>query len=244
MIPQLDFTALKHELSEMIEIGLHTALPIRDGNWVHPPAAYEKYGTQSALHRGYYCPSPIYDVVIGNCKRGRVLNDAKHPRAWFQYSFDKAGDLIAVTHPVGTALPIREFLFWEGPQVLGLTLDERQELRFVSMETYENGVLKDYKTALFAPIQDLSLWNFRRESYEYDSIGLKSANVVKLDFNGSSCELPILRSIDGYQILASYQAKHQFTRKDGYLSAYTTWSSWNGEPEKESHWKVYIRRKA
>lgn len=244
MIPQLDFTVLKHELSEMAEIGLHTAQPLRDGNWAHLPAAYEKYGTQSALHRGYYCPSPIYDVVIGNCKRGRILNSPKHPRAWFQYSFDEAGDLIAVTHPVDAALPIREYLFREGPQVIGVTLDEHHALRFVSMETYENGMLRDYKTALFAPTQGLSLWNFRRESYEYDSAGLKSADVVQLDFNGSSCERPILRSADGCQILASYQAKHQFARKGGYLSAYTTWASWNGEPETESHWKVTIRRKA
>lgn len=228
----------------MRTIGVETTKVICAGAFDYHPASYERFGTQSPLHRGYYCPSPIYDVVIGNCKRGRILNSPTRSGAWFQYSFDEAGNLIYVKHPIGTRTPIIEYLFQNGDEVIGVTVDEYQKLHFVSIETYENGVLKDYKTALFAPMQGPPLWNFRCESYGYDNIGLRNANVVQLDFSCHSRGMVSTQSVDVYNATALYQANYQFERKDGYLSAYTTWSSWNGEPEKESHWPVTIRRKA
>ena len=29
------------------------------------------------IHRGYYCPSPVYDIIVGGASRGRLLKDMK-----------------------------------------------------------------------------------------------------------------------------------------------------------------------
>ena len=41
------------------------------------------------LHRGYYCPSPVKDIVMGNCNRGKMI---KHPikfeqKMMYEYGF-------------------------------------------------------------------------------------------------------------------------------------------------------------
>ncbi len=49
----------------------------------------------SEIHRGFYCPSPVQDVVIGNCKRGRLLkNKNKLSSYGFEYGFDEKDRLI------------------------------------------------------------------------------------------------------------------------------------------------------
>jgi hypothetical protein len=47
------------------------------------------------LHRGYYCPSPIDDIIIGNAPRGKILKrvtSRSKPR--YEYDFDEEGKLI------------------------------------------------------------------------------------------------------------------------------------------------------
>ncbi len=45
------------------------------------------------LHRGYFCPNPVMDIVHGNVNRGRLVrNSIKEPD--FTYYFDDAGNLL------------------------------------------------------------------------------------------------------------------------------------------------------
>lgn len=49
----------------------------------------------SEIHRGFYCPSPVQDVVIGNCKWGRLLkNKGNFSSNGFEYGFDEKDRLI------------------------------------------------------------------------------------------------------------------------------------------------------
>ena len=45
------------------------------------------------LHRGFYCPSPVLDIVIGGCKRGKLI---KKPRKTpdFEYWFNADNKII------------------------------------------------------------------------------------------------------------------------------------------------------
>lgn len=46
------------------------------------------------LHRGYYCPSPITDIVLGNASRGRILKRiTSRSKPSYEYGFDKLGQL-------------------------------------------------------------------------------------------------------------------------------------------------------
>ncbi|MCI7804092.1 MAG: hypothetical protein MR503_03325 [Oscillospiraceae bacterium] len=50
------------------------------------------------LHRGFYCPSPVLDIVIGGCKRGKLI---KKPRKTpdFEYWFNADNKMILAKRP-------------------------------------------------------------------------------------------------------------------------------------------------
>lgn len=50
------------------------------------------------LHRGFYCPSPVLDIVIGDCKRGKLI---KNPRKTpdFEYWFDADNKVTLAKRP-------------------------------------------------------------------------------------------------------------------------------------------------
>lgn len=46
------------------------------------------------IHRGYYCPSPIKDRVIGGCKRGRLISKLpSKPDTVYEYFFNASGEM-------------------------------------------------------------------------------------------------------------------------------------------------------
>ena len=50
------------------------------------------------LHRGFYCPSPVFDIVVGGCKRGKLINRPKKAPD-HEYWFDKDGNMILAKTP-------------------------------------------------------------------------------------------------------------------------------------------------
>ena len=47
------------------------------------------------LTRGYLCSSPIYDIVTGNCSRGKIIKRiSKLKKITYEYGFDKNNNLI------------------------------------------------------------------------------------------------------------------------------------------------------
>lgn len=56
---------------------------------------YSKGG--EVMHRGYYCPSPIFEYIYGNVKRGRLLKrKPDFGKFSYEYGFNKDGRLIRV----------------------------------------------------------------------------------------------------------------------------------------------------
>lgn len=71
------------------------------------------------LHRGYFCPSPVFDIVIGGANRGRLLKTQKTTEtADFSYFFKKDKlvrvDSYAVFEGKGRTLYSREFILRDG----------------------------------------------------------------------------------------------------------------------------------
>lgn len=49
------------------------------------------------IHRGYYCPSPIKDKVIGGCKRGRLISKLPSKSdAVYEYYFNESNEMTLV----------------------------------------------------------------------------------------------------------------------------------------------------
>ena len=80
------------------------------------------------LHRGYYCPSLIFDIVVGNVKRGRITsNPVYKKRAEYVYGFDRDNRLIVAEHPYG-----KEIISYDGTTVVGCEFSENGEIEIYS----------------------------------------------------------------------------------------------------------------
>lgn len=115
------------------------------------------------IHRGFYCPSPVQDIIIGNCNRGRLI---KNPRKTpdYEYGFDKDGRIILVKQfcVYDTEIsPTIELLFYNSNTVNSILYQRNKNLEnefCISALTkciYENGFIKNYDFAeIFDPSEN------------------------------------------------------------------------------------------
>lgn len=54
------------------------------------------HGSDSDLGYGYLNPTPIFELVVGNVKRGRIIKRPKVPHSPFEYYFDKNNKILLV----------------------------------------------------------------------------------------------------------------------------------------------------
>ncbi len=54
------------------------------------------HGSDSTLGYGYLNPTPIYEMVVGNVKRGRMIKRPKVPNSPFEYYFDKNNKILLI----------------------------------------------------------------------------------------------------------------------------------------------------
>ncbi|MCL1696445.1 MULTISPECIES: hypothetical protein [unclassified Lysinibacillus] len=123
---------------------------------------YSKGG--ETIHRGYYCPSPVLDLIVGGMKRGRLFKKKKPKfgNYTYEYGFDKDGRLLRVKGVNEFTTPDsrfdEEYLIYIDDIVYGLEFDNSGELVVVSKCIYENGKLMKYErsgcwTEEFADLQ-------------------------------------------------------------------------------------------
>lgn len=119
------------------------------------------------LHRGFYCPSPIEDIVIGNIKRGRLTKNCE--KKDFEYYFDTSDILI------GTKI-INEYNNGETEYItatngieLGIVFDDFSGLRGVSRCIYNNNKICKYEYA------DILSNDLTTEIYTYDKTNCLSS---------------------------------------------------------------------
>lgn len=113
--------------------------------------AYSKGG--EAIHRGFYCPSPVLDLVVGGMKRGRLYKKKvpKMGKYSYEYGFDQDGKLLRVKRAnkfeVETPDNIfdEEYLIYVGDKEYGLQFNYLGGLDAVSRCTYSGGRLMKYE---------------------------------------------------------------------------------------------------
>lgn len=79
------------------------------------------YGSSGNLHRGYFCPSLVEDLLIGGVKRGRLIKKPD-PDAdeYFRYFLNHAGQLIKVESYAFKKLNHTEYLVYDGLKIYGI----------------------------------------------------------------------------------------------------------------------------
>lgn len=141
--------------------------------------AYREYSVGGEMIiRGYYCPSPIYDIVSSNCNRGRMLKRVtSRSRPSYEYCFDKDNKLIIVNYCHSDAVEILDYLGED--IVFGVTFYPNSEYEIGSI--VESKIQRDGRIVSF--IKALSCYNdgvideLEKEVYSYDATGLCNAKV-------------------------------------------------------------------
>ena len=158
-------------------------------------------------HRGYFCPSLIQDIVIGNARRGRLI---RHPRKAsipeYTYGFDLAGKLICVEKEFNC-----EWIFYEADRrQVGLTFFKRNaSIDDVSVCQYDDqGRLLSYLYGYSYTLNGTPM-GIRSEQYQYDA---DQMNVTISDYFQS-----------GKNFIAK-QRGYCFTLENGVLKSYRSLS--------------------
>ena len=108
--------------------------------------SYERYGLNGfGMHRGYYCPSVIADIVVGNRNRGRIIRNKPEGKSYFAFGFDENDVLVFVE-----GVEAYDLLTYEGPRVLGVEVrKDTLGVHGVSECCYHDGRLQSYVRCVY-----------------------------------------------------------------------------------------------
>ncbi len=192
----------------------------------------EQYAVGGDLHRGFYCPSPVFDIVIGNTHRGKLLKRLtirSHPSHTYRYNKDDR--MILVTDQYNR----HEIILRNGNVETGILFYDKGKISSISECIYDGNRIQSYVNFLYSSY-NIQHSRYDYETYEYSTEGLKSADLFEFsDFRNK----PALRH-------SKYIFQHD---EEGYLSHYTSVEFDMRDMVKEdAYWKnhtfdVYIKRK-
>lgn len=192
------YRSISHEMSRLA--GQYKEKPQKLIEKINESAAYKKYGVGGLyIHRGAMCPSPILDLVVGNCKRGSLVNKLS-ARAAYEYSFDYNDQLIKVISL--DDYKAEEYIINCGEYTLGLAYDAEGKLNRITQCFYKENITS-YRTGHV--LESRSKVNkLMAEEYSYKDNRLETADMYTL--NGSLRHRRIF-------------FKHN---EEGYLHSYTS----------------------
>ena len=189
--------------------------------------AKEEYCCGATLHRGYYHPSPVYDLIVGNTKRGKLC-PSRTAQVTNRFLFDHYDRLVRVETFHRERISTVEYLFYENQKVQGITIDSNGYLASVSEEQHEDGKIVYYAIARYYYSDGkYTCFDYHQEEFTYDAHGLFRCQFI--NFTPQS----------GYLIDRAYN----FERKNGYLIAYFP-ESHDGLPVVQEKYMIKRKRKA
>ena len=198
----------KLEAARIVSLGeRYCEMILQNPDTIRGKAVTFEYAAAGNIHRGFYCPSPVYDLLFGYTNRGRIIKGAEAKKARWRFAYDENGRMIYVDRLKGKSVIETEYLFYIGQTRLGVLLDENSIIKNITEEVFEQELLVLYSMATVYPDEnDYFCAEFRTEQYIRDEIGLRI------------CE------IQDFQPYVSYfQNKDRivFERENGYLKSYT-----------------------
>lgn len=164
------------------------------------------------IHRGYYCPSPIRDIVVRNISRGKLLKQlTKRSRPSYRYCYNASDELIMVDILHNNTPKSSELIARQKQTEISFACAEDFGIQFVSSCAFENDKIISY---VFATVlsDDTASGNISshlvREDYTYTTEGLQTVDMY--EFLDSTNSPLFFHNRYGFQHDA-----------EGYLSGYT-----------------------
>lgn len=112
-------------------------------------AAKTEYAVNSRyLHRGFYCPSPVFSFVLSNSRKGKVvMKPTKQSQITHLYNYNADGEIYYIEYYLGDVITGREYIVWEKNTKYGYVFDNSGRLGGVSVEIYKDGLCREYMWA-------------------------------------------------------------------------------------------------
>ena len=198
----------------------------------------KELATGSHLHRGFYCPSPIYDIIVGNAHRGKLLKrPTSRSKPTHEYGLDSENRLLWCNFCPDGAVPATEYLVYKNNTVYGITFDACNHPHTITEEIYENGCIKRYLLGLFFPSGgSCRCTEVTCECYDYDKEGLRGCEVHHYKKPLEISHGFITDSFAELMLQPMYRhSAYLFERRDGYLASYS---------DGTHTYQVHVQRKA
>lgn len=117
------------------------------------------------LPRGFYCPSPVRDILVGGYRRGKILKRVVNWEDITAYGFNSDGELILLERPWHD----KELIFRMPGREIGIGYDDRLRLNSVEECVYCGGKLSRYAFGFYlcGKFHEVDI-----ENYSYSEDGL------------------------------------------------------------------------
>jgi hypothetical protein len=176
------------------------------------------------LHRGHFLPSPTFDLVTGNCNRGRLLKKVMAGnKIAYEYSFDNNNNLIMVKKQPDTSYETMEIILHEGSNSIGITFDKDKMVLDITECMYKDRKITSYLYCLYESYNN-KIVTYQKEHYQYTD--------------------GLLQETDRYEfvpdILLLQHNKYHFKHdEEGNLATYHI-TEYQGDDIKESYWDGHV----
>lgn len=145
--------------------------------------AYKEYGIKGEnVIRGYYCPSIICDIVVGNIDRGKLIKGkAYRKKPSYEYGFDVSGKLLTVKYLYSSSI-LYEYLIYEEASVIGVIFSSDNNIKSINKCTFDK--LNRIETFSYGyDFYKKTFREFSEEIYSYDSKGIKGVDWRRIFYN-------------------------------------------------------------
>lgn len=177
------------------------------------------------LHRGFYCPSPILDIVIGGCKRGKLLKQLRKAPD-YEYCFDSHNKLILVKKRDGNDTVHEIELIYNYMDLTESIVFSIHEGTFrISCLTrcaYKNGLIQSYDNAQIID-KPFDCYEIITEKYFYNDV-LTSSTLQRYNFD--------VKILTDNRFFYNYDS-------DGKMVSYTS-ETWDEGKRVSSVWDNHI----
>lgn len=163
--------------------------------------------TNSDLFRGYYHPSPVYDLIVGNTKRGSRRNgNIQNANISHRYLFNSSGSLVCIENMHNGEVACTEFLNYKQNTRIGITI-EKNQVRGIAEEQFNNGELVSFSRLICHSVDGQYVpFSLHWEKFFYQGEHLSECELVS-NFNPHYSPFTFER--------------YQFESQNGLLTAYT-----------------------
>lgn len=156
------------------------------------------------IPRGYFCPSPIMDIIIGGLKRGKVINKPNDKKkTTYEYGFDNDNRLLLINYSFSDCY---EIIIYEENIEYGIKFQKSDKrIQSITQCIYnDDNKIVEFEYANILPLSAPKRFlEIRKECYSYSESGL--------------CEAEVFSFFSSIQY-EKYSFQHD---RNGFLESYT-----------------------